>query len=97
MNSPWSETAAGTRLAVRVQPRSSRNAIGDIVNGELKIQLMAPPVDSAANSALCRFLAKKLACPPSAVSLHRGEKSRHKILIISELAPDIVAERLGGS
>lgn len=38
---------------VRVQPRSSRNAMAGEFQGALKIRLTAPPVDDRANEALC--------------------------------------------
>jgi uncharacterized protein (TIGR00251 family) len=82
-------------LAVKVQPRASKNEIGDVVGGELKIKVTAPPVDSAANEALLRFLAEKLNTPRSALRLVRGGTSRHKIVGISGLDASKVAERLG--
>jgi len=88
------KTATGTRLKVRVQPRSSRNAIGNMVAGELKIFLTALPVDSAANTSLCRLLAKLLACPQRCISIVRGQTSRHKVLDIANIDPDMVIQRL---
>ena len=83
-------------LSVKVQPRASKNEIGEAVGNELKIRITAPPVDSAANEALVRFLSKKLDCPASAVRLVRGATSRHKILAIHGLAPADVIDRLSG-
>jgi uncharacterized protein (TIGR00251 family) len=46
----------GVRLAVRVQPRSSKNMVSGELDGFLKIKLTAPPVDGEANQALIKFL-----------------------------------------
>src|SRR5687768_6976512 len=44
------EAADGVSLAVKLQPRASRNAIQGMHGSELKIAVTAAPVDSAANS-----------------------------------------------
>jgi uncharacterized protein (TIGR00251 family) len=85
----------GLVLAVKVQPRSTKNEIGGAMGNELKIKVTAPPVDSAANEALIDFLADTLDCPRSAISLLRGQTSRHKQLLIVGLLADEVARRLG--
>jgi uncharacterized protein len=65
-------------FAVRVAPRSSRDAIEGEYNGALKIRLTAPPVEGRANDALRRLLAERLNVPISAVRIVAGEKSRTK-------------------
>ena len=89
------ETPQGVTLAIRVQPRSSRNEItADPASEQLKVRITAPPVDSAANNALPKFIAKSLGAPPSAVSLIRGEKSRNKTLLITGTDAQAVTEKL---
>ena len=84
------------RLAVKVQPRASKNEIGEVLGDELKIKVTAPPVDAAANEALVRFLAEKLDCPGRSVQLVRGQTSRHKIVLVHGMAAaDVVARLLG--
>ena len=82
-------------LHVKVQPRASRDEIAEVLGSELKIRVTAPPVDSAANEALVRFLADRLELPRSAVQIVRGETSRHKIIGVRGLSPDQVERRLG--
>jgi uncharacterized protein len=65
-------------FAVRVAPRSSRNATEGEYQGALKVRLTAPPVDDRANDALRRLLAERLNVPISAVRIVSGEKSRTK-------------------
>jgi uncharacterized protein (TIGR00251 family) len=70
---------AGTiTFRVRVQPRASRDAVGGEWEGALRVRLTAPPVDSRANEALCRLLAKYLNVSTGAVRLLSGERSRTK-------------------
>src|SRR6266404_4792276 len=82
------------RLAVKVQPRASKNEIGEVLGDELKIKVTAPPVDSAANEALVRFLAEKLDCPRSRVELVRGHTSRHKVVKLYGFSVEDVLARL---
>ncbi|HXQ25505.1 MAG TPA: DUF167 domain-containing protein [Candidatus Acidoferrales bacterium] len=70
-------------FAVRVSPRSSRDAIEGEYQGALKVRLTAPPVDDRANEALRRLLAERLKVPVSAVRIVAGEKSRTKRVAIA--------------
>jgi uncharacterized protein (TIGR00251 family) len=87
-------TSNGILLSVKLQPRSSRNEIGECVDGELKIRVTAPPVDSAANNALVAFLAEILGRPKSAIQLIRGQTSRHKVLLIAGMTATEATARL---
>jgi uncharacterized protein (TIGR00251 family) len=84
----------GVYLAIKLQPRASRNEIGEALGNELRIRVTAPPVDAAANEALVRLLAEKLECPRSAVQLVRGQTSRHKTVWVNGLSPDVILQRL---
>ena len=75
----------GLLLAIRVQPRASRTELAGILGAELKVKVTAPPVDSAANDALVAFLADILDLPKRAVTLIRGQTSRHKVLLLASL------------
>ena len=80
-------------LSVRIQPRASKNEITKMENGGLKIRLIAPPVDGAANDALVRFLAEMLSVPRSRIEIVSGKTSRDKIVRISGVSK-ADAERL---
>ena len=84
----------GVCLAIKLQPRASKNEIGPLLGDELKIKVTAPPVDAAANEALVRLLAETLDCPRSAVQLVRGLTSRHKTVLICRVAPETILKRL---
>ena len=81
-------------LHVKAQPRASCNQIGEAVGNELKIKITAPPVDSAANEALVKFLAELLGCPRQRVQLVRGATSRHKVIAIHGMKAEDLAARL---
>lgn len=84
----------GVLLSLKVQPRASRNEIGDLAGTELRVKVTAPPVDSAANEAVLRLLAGALDCPRGAVQLARGGTSRHKVILITGLPAETIAARL---
>lgn len=86
--------AGGVRLAVKLQPRASANAIGEPVGGELKIKVTAPPVDAAANEALLKLLADKLNCARNRVELIRGHTSRHKQILLHGFTPGEIQAKL---
>ena len=69
-------------LRLRVQPRASRNSIRLDPEGGIRVALVAPPVDGAANRALCAYIAKALGIPPRAVQVESGGKSRTKTVAV---------------
>lgn len=76
----------GITLALKVQPRASKNEITALEESELRIKVTAPPVDAAANEALLRLLADTFDCPRGKVELLRGHTTRHKIVKIHGIA-----------
>jgi len=78
----FSDHPDGLLIDVRVQPKSSKNAIVGIHGEALKIKLNAPPVEGKANKALIQLMAKLLGCPKSAVEIISGQASRSKRLLI---------------
>ena len=88
------EQADGVLLAVKLQPRSSVNQIGEPLGAELRIKVTAPPVDSAANEALVRLLADTLELPRSQIELIRGHTSRHKTVKVHGLSAGQVLSKL---
>ena len=88
------EADGGVYIAIKLQPRASRNAIQGLHGQELKIAVTAPPVDSAANVALVEFLAETLGIPRSRIQLVRGQTSRHKSIFIAGARAQDVAKLL---
>lgn len=82
-SAPWHRQEGATLLLrVYVQPRASRSRLCGLHEGELKLQLAAPPVDGAANDACRLFFSRLCRVPRSAVTILAGETSRHKRLRI---------------
>ena len=80
-------------IAVRVQPRASRDAIAGTHDGALKVALTAPPVDGEANAALIAFLAKFLGVPKRDVEITQGSTGRQKVVAVRGLTLAAVRER----
>jgi uncharacterized protein (TIGR00251 family) len=88
------ETQSGVRMRVYVAPRSARDEVVGVHNGELKVALSAPPVEGAANRALVEYMAKRLGISKSAVRLVSGETSRHKTLNIEGVTAGTIMQKL---
>ena len=98
---PYTATANGIRLAVRLTPRAGRDGldgIGADADGRpfLRIRLTAPPVEGVANQALIDFLAGILSVRKRDIVIRSGKAGRLKILEIGG-SPDALAARLEDS
>lgn len=71
------------RIYVKVSPRSSRNEITKIAEGEYKVKLTAPPVDGAANEMLIKILAEHFNVAKSLVEIIGGKSAKIKIVEIT--------------
>ena len=85
---PWSRSASGLVLAVRLTPRGARDAIEGIETlsdgrAVLKARVRAAPSEGAANAALIGLLAKALGVPPRRISLTAGATARVKRVAIA--------------
>lgn len=80
---------------VRLTPRGGADRVDDVVEGELRVRVAAPPVDGAANEALLRLVASELGVPRRAVRIASGGTARRKVVAV-EAAPDALAERWPG-
>jgi uncharacterized protein len=90
------DQAGGVLLSIKLQPRASKNEIGQPLGGELRIKVTAPPVDAAANQALIELLADVLDCSRGQIELIRGHTSRHKLIRLTGFSVEEVAKCLGG-
>jgi uncharacterized protein (TIGR00251 family) len=80
---PWSATAGGVILTVRLTPKGGRDAIDGIeerADGRpvLKVRVRAAASDGDANDALVRLIAAAARVPRRAVCLMSGHTSRIK-------------------
>jgi len=70
------------RIYVKVSPRSSKNEITKISEGEYKVKITAPPVGGAANEMLVKVLAEHFKVAKSQVEIVGGKTARIKIVDI---------------
>ncbi|MGA9080890.1 MAG: DUF167 family protein [Pseudolabrys sp.] len=93
---PWSLTANGVTLTIRLTPKGGRDAIDGIEvmsdgRAVLKVRVRAAPSEGEANAALIRLIAKTMGVPPRNVVLAAGATGRLKRLMISGDGPTLVA------
>ncbi|WP_392537742.1 DUF167 domain-containing protein [Legionella sp. 227] len=72
----------GLTLHLYVQPGAKKTEIVGIHEGALKIRLNTPPIEGRANKALLQFVAQLFKVPVRQVTLKRGDKSRHKTVLV---------------
>lgn len=72
------------RIYVKISPRSSRNAVQKISEGEYKVKLTAPPVKSQANEMLVKLMAEHFGVAKSKVKILNGKTAKIKLLEIGK-------------
>jgi hypothetical protein len=68
------------RFAIRVTPRAGLDRVEGVVDGALRLRVVAPPADGEANSAACRLVAAELGVGRGSVRLVAGAASRRKLV-----------------
>ena len=81
----------GLCIDIQVVPRASRVAVGPAVGDRLRVAVMAPPVDGAANAAVIDALATAFGVRRRDVSLLRGETGKRKTVRIAGASRDTLA------
>ena len=99
--SPFQAVAGGVRVALRVTPRASRNAVtglADTAEGgkALKVAVTAVPEDGKANEAVIKLLARLWHVPKSSVALVAGQTDRNKILHVAGDSADLMRRLSAG-
>jgi len=84
-----------TSVIVQVRPRARRTETAGRFGDAFRIRLAAVPVDGAANDELIRFLATRLAVPPSAITIVAGHAGRRKRVEVDGVSRDEFERRLG--
>ncbi|EKE11865.1 MAG: hypothetical protein ACD_15C00011G0004 [uncultured bacterium] len=70
------------RIYIKVSPRSSKNEVTKIAEGEYKVRLTAPPVDGQANAMLIKILSEYFDIPKSSLRIIGGKSAKTKIVEI---------------
>jgi len=82
------------RLAVRLTPRGGADRVDGVAeDGALRVRVAAPPVDGAANEALCRLLARELGIARGAVRVAAGGTARRKLVELDGIEQAALAAR----
>jgi uncharacterized protein len=84
-----------TLLNIRLTPRASRERLLPRPEGGFAAQVAAPPVEGAANDALCRLVAKAAGVAPSRVSVVRGRRGRRKVVRVAGVDEAALRARIG--
>jgi hypothetical protein len=82
-------------LELKTIPNAPRSELTGWLGDALKVKIHAHALEGRANDALLEFLAGQLGVPRRAVTLIRGDKSRHKVVRIEGLTLAEVKARLG--
>jgi uncharacterized protein len=72
-------------LRFHIAPNAKIDKVMGEHGGAIKIKLRARAVAGKANAALCSYLADRLKIPQRMIVLHRGHKSREKLVRIEGL------------
>lgn len=87
-SSPIEAVADGLRVALRVTPKASRNAVtgtADTAGGGkvLKLAVTAVPENGKANEAVIKLLSKAWKLPKTSLTVVAGATDRNKILHVA--------------
>ena len=100
---PWTVTAGGLSVVVRLTPRGGRDAIDGIeqrADGQcaLKARVRTAATEGKANDALVALLAHAAGVPPRDVTLVSGATARIKRVVIAGHGPTLAAtlEKISG-
>jgi len=110
IHSPVQESPEGAILTIHVQPKASKTEYAGIhggapastlasgrshgPGGALKFRVAVPPVEGAANEALCAYLAEWFGLPKKAVVVQSGHNSRKKRVLLVGVTVDRVQDVL---
>ncbi|CAL8097112.1 unnamed protein product [Orchesella dallaii] len=72
-------------IAIQVKPGAKTDAITDVSDTAVGVQISAPPVDGEANTAIVKYFAEVLKVKKTDVSL-KGGKSRQKTILVAPTA-----------
>ena len=84
------------RFAVRLTPRASSNRVDGVIDGTLRIRVIAPAVEGAANTALLQLLAGELGVGRRDVRIIAGATGREKLIVVVGVDPEAIVARWPG-
>ncbi len=82
---------------MRLTPRGGADRVDGVgEDGALRVRVAAPPVDSAANDALCRLLARELGIARTGVRIVVGAMARRKVVAVAGIDASAVRSHWPG-
>jgi uncharacterized protein len=84
----------GIRFSAVIQTKSSQNEVAGVHDNSLKIRLVSPPVDGAANKTCINFLSKCMDVNRSKVRIVAGLSNKNKTIEIDEMNETIFRNKL---
>lgn len=82
------EYKKGVVFPVQVQPRAKQSQITGFRDGALRIKVIVPPVEGAANEALKKLLARFLGVPKTSIEILKGTTAHRKLIYCRNLGPE---------
>jgi len=70
------------RIYIYASPRSSKNEVIKLSEGDYKINLTSAPVDGKANEALIKILSDYFNVPKSSITIVGGKSTKRKMVDI---------------
>ncbi len=78
----YSISGDAIRLPVVIKPQAKSNQVLGVINGRLKIAIVATPVDGKANVALITFMSKLLSVKKHDILIASGATNHFKMLYL---------------
>ncbi|XP_014211508.1 UPF0235 protein C15orf40 homolog [Copidosoma floridanum] len=88
------DKSGNVTIKVQAKPGAKQNNITDFSDEAVGVAISAPPQEGEANAELVKYLASVLSVRKSDVSLDRGSRSRHKVVLVSGSSVEKVTEKL---
>lgn len=88
------ESSEGAILNLHIQPKASKTEVAGQYGDALRLRIAAPPVEGAANKALCRYLAESFSIPQNRVEILGGLTGRKKRILLRGVSAKEVQEIL---
>ena len=89
-----SDTPQGTVISVKLVPNSSFSKIVDYNNDFIRIKISSPALENRANKELISFCSGLFCVNKSKIDLISGEKSKLKRVLIKDVKPEDIIQKL---
>ena len=83
------------QISIRLTPRASRERLAPGPGGGFVAHVAAPPVEGAANEALCGLVARAACVATSRVSVVQGARGRAKVVRVEGVDEPALRARVG--